>query len=94
MTLERNKHTCNNKNSSRIEDFWVTLFRFVQWDHQVSFQKSFSGLNDHKGPEDIDYTMVKLRETFYLRSSDNRSFSMLLATLDNTTSPNNYILNL
>ena len=48
---------------------WVKQASFGQLglisDPPVDFQKSRNGLNDHKGPENINYTIVKYGETFY-----------------------------
>ena len=32
-------------------------------DAHIKFQKSLNGFSDHKGPENINYTMVKYGET-------------------------------
>ena len=60
-----------NENKSNFQMFrprlasWGHLF--VISDIHISFQKYREGPNDHKGPESINYTIVKYIETFYGR---------------------------
>ena len=45
-------------------------------DPHMNFQNSQKGLNDHKGPENINYTTLKYKEIFYVLNTKKRSVMM------------------
>ena len=47
------------------QDYLVSANEGFINDPHKNFQKSRNGLNDHKGPENINYTIVKYGEMFY-----------------------------
>ena len=61
MTLESNKHTYKIENGSSITFFWARQVSFGQLclisGPNINFQKCRNGLNYHKGPENINYTI-------------------------------------
>ena len=62
--------TLTKLKTARCKVFYATRASFGQLgiisDPHINFQKSRSGLNDHKGTENINGTIVKQDETFLL----------------------------
>ena len=67
LTLESNKKNWSVKFSG--PDSVVSANKALLVILIKKFQKSRSRLNDHKGPENINYTIVKYGETFYGRQT-------------------------
>ena len=65
MTLESSEHTRKTK-TARVSSFlgdisWVGQLNLIS-DSHIKFQQSQNRLSDHKGPENINYTIVKYWE--------------------------------
>ena len=71
MCFPDGTHTHKNENGLSVHVFWPRQASFGQLslisDPHINLQNSQNGLNDHKGLENTNYTIVKYGEMLYGR---------------------------